>query len=350
MPKPRSLFILIVSALLCSIAAPAQSPSREAPLKNQTVVAMVKGGLPEGVVVGTIQSSATQFDVSPAALAELKKAGLGQKVIDAMVAAEGRKQAAAAAPRAREIGAPGQPPSAAAMPPQPYVLLVQDKAKSALTTTQAQVAMVKSNKKDLGALAADGALAQALQATIQGAMGRAASDLGASAASSLGGATGAIAGGLFKKRTPTAMFVWGVPGRPTKEIAAGQPVSFEVACDSVAGINPEEFAPLLVRLVPARDEWRLVGAAQGKEDARQSMMPDWEMYSSYVEDKIPINANKLAPGRFEVRPATTLAPGEYALVLRPLAKNKKFASASVAAGQGEGQIFNSVWSFLVRQP
>jgi hypothetical protein len=146
------------------------------------------------------------------------------------------------------------------------------------------------------------------------------------------------------------MFVWGVPGRPTKEIVAGQPLNFEVNYDAVAGINAEEFVPLLVRLVPARNDWRLVGATQGREDAAQSMASDWEIYSAFLEEKIPVTARKVAAGRFEVTPAGALTAGEYALVLRPVAKNKKFAGASVTAGQGEGQIFNAVWPFLVRQP
>lgn len=344
MTKPRTLFILMLSVMVCMAVAHAQSKS--APLKNQTVVAMVKGGLPESVIVGTIHSSATQFDVSPAAQAELKKAGVSQKVIEAMLAAEGRKQAAAAPTRTVGVSATGKP-ATTVLPPQPYVLLVQDKAKSPLSAAQAQIATVKSNKKELKALAADGALAQALHTATQQAVRRTAGDLGASAASSLGGAAGALVGGIFQKRAPTVMFVWGVPGRPAKEIAAGQPLNFEVAYDAVAGINAEEFAPLLVRLVPARNDWRLVGATQAKEDAAQSMLPEWEIYSSFTEDKIAVTLNKLGAGRFEVTPAGTLAPGEYALVLRPVAKNKKFAGASVTAGQGEGQIFNSVWSFVV---
>jgi type II secretory pathway component PulM len=186
MRKLRLLFVVIGIALL-SFPPATLAQSQAAPLKNQTVVAMVKGGLPESVVLGTIRSSATQFDVSPAALAGLKQNGVTQKVIDAMVSAEGRKQAVAtASARASSTGA-GPAPAAAVLPPQPYVLFVQDGAKSPLTTAQAQVASVKSNRKELGALAADGALATALQATVQGTVSRSASDLGASAASSLAG-------------------------------------------------------------------------------------------------------------------------------------------------------------------
>ena len=43
-----------------------------------------------------------------------------------------------------------------------------------------------------------------------------------------------------------------------------------------------------------------------------------------------------------------LAPGEYAVVLRPISKGKKFSGAEVVQNQGPGLLFNSAWSFTVK--
>jgi hypothetical protein len=54
-------------------------------LKNKDVVEMLKAGLTADVVVAKIKSSETDFDTSPAALAELKAANVPDDVILAMV-------------------------------------------------------------------------------------------------------------------------------------------------------------------------------------------------------------------------------------------------------------------------
>jgi len=59
-----------------------QSP----PLTNADVIKMVKAGVPESAIVDSIQSSSAKFDVSPDALLNLHQAGVGQKVLDTMLA------------------------------------------------------------------------------------------------------------------------------------------------------------------------------------------------------------------------------------------------------------------------
>jgi hypothetical protein len=48
---------------------------------------MVKAGLPEAVVIAKIKSTATKFDLKTDSLVSLKKAGITDKVLEAMVAA-----------------------------------------------------------------------------------------------------------------------------------------------------------------------------------------------------------------------------------------------------------------------
>lgn len=69
-----------------------QSPSLtvRAPkaLTNDDIVAMVNAKFADSTIVKTIQANPTDFDVSAPALIELKKAGVGQAVIEAMLSTE----------------------------------------------------------------------------------------------------------------------------------------------------------------------------------------------------------------------------------------------------------------------
>lgn len=54
-------------------------------LSNQDVIMMVEAGLDDATVVLSIQTSETDFDTSPMALVELKKAGVSEEVLQAMM-------------------------------------------------------------------------------------------------------------------------------------------------------------------------------------------------------------------------------------------------------------------------
>jgi hypothetical protein len=81
-------------------------------LTNQLVVDMLKAGLSERVVVAKIRTSPTNFDTGTDALIALKKNGVPEKVIEAMMS----PTAAASAPSAPPAGAPPAA-SVAAVPP-----------------------------------------------------------------------------------------------------------------------------------------------------------------------------------------------------------------------------------------
>ena len=81
-------------------------------LTNQLVVDMLKAGLSERVVVAKIRTSPTNFDTGTDALIALKKNGVPEKVIEAMMS----PTAAASAPSAPLAGAPPAA-SVAAVPP-----------------------------------------------------------------------------------------------------------------------------------------------------------------------------------------------------------------------------------------
>ena len=75
------------------------------PLTNSDVVEMVQAGLSESTVILAIKNGTTSFDTSPHALNELKKSGVSQGIMDAMLGAGG----AAPSPAPALIPHPGSP-------------------------------------------------------------------------------------------------------------------------------------------------------------------------------------------------------------------------------------------------
>jgi hypothetical protein len=102
-----------------------------------------------------------------------------------------------------------------------------------------------------------------------------------------------------------------------------------------------------VKLTPAQNTCRIVGASQGKADVRSSPAADWQVYSHFLEERVPTNAEKLGLGKYKVSPALELQPGEYAVVLRPVTKEKKFSGGDVARAQGDGLMFDASWTFQI---
>jgi outer membrane lipoprotein SlyB len=91
----KARFACLVLAMLAGAAI-------GAPLTNDDVVKMVRGGLSEATVIQAIDSAAEPaFDTSPDGLIRLKQGGVSEAVIQRMLARQG---GAAAAPPCRECG------------------------------------------------------------------------------------------------------------------------------------------------------------------------------------------------------------------------------------------------------
>lgn len=77
---------VVVTMLLAVLVAPMPCRGEAAKaLTNQDVVQMVKAGLPESTILLSIKNSPTEFTTAPTDLIALKKAGVGQAVLDAML-------------------------------------------------------------------------------------------------------------------------------------------------------------------------------------------------------------------------------------------------------------------------
>ena len=150
-----------------------------------------------------------------------------------------------------------------------------------------------------------------------------------------------------KQQNPTITYVWGINSPASNNVLHDFTPSFAVNFTKAPGVNLEDYVPVIVKLTPSQNAYRLVGATQGKTDEQANAAMDWPVYSTYIEDRVQADTQKAKPGDYTIKPSTPLQPGEYAVVLRPISKDKKFSGADVARAQGDGFMFNAVWSFQV---
>ena len=333
---------LLICAVLFAGFALAQNNTK--PLTNDDVSAMVKGGLPETTVINAINAQDSNFDVSATALIKLKQQGVNSKIMDAMLAAANKKHSAATAPA--PSAAPAAAPAAAAG--QPAVTVLKGTTQQPIPVSKTQIAQTKTKATSLNALSTDNALGQAMQSVAMTAAQEAAYRSGSyTGASALGAASG-VMGGLMGHRKPTVTDVWALPGQKSDLVLDNNQPSFEVHFANIPGVVADEYEPALVKLAPSANNFRLVGATQAKQDVLESSTMDWEIYSSFMEERVGAQATKVSSGEYKLQAAAALPAGEYGVVLRPLNKSKKFSGSSVAQNSGEGLLFNSVWAFAVK--
>ncbi|HEX8140913.1 MAG TPA: hypothetical protein VF544_25325 [Pyrinomonadaceae bacterium] len=79
-------FVLSLSVSFYTAVASAQQQTEEAPLTNASVIKLVRAGFKEKTLVAIINSRPSRFDLSPDRLIELKKNGVSERVILAMLA------------------------------------------------------------------------------------------------------------------------------------------------------------------------------------------------------------------------------------------------------------------------
>jgi hypothetical protein len=339
----RCSVVTLAAVALAAFVGFAQDAPK--PLTNADVINLVKAGLTESAIVATIRSNPAKYDLSPDALIKLHVGKVTENEMQAMMAASGKGGPAAAPPVAAAAPTPAAPP-AAKKSRLPAISIMQNGAEQKLPLEKTQLAQTKNKPVSMAKLAADTAMLQGMQATMNSATAQVASHLGSMTGSTLGQVGGAFSG-VLSQRKPEVTYVWGIANPISSTVLQTDTPQVSLDFSMVPGINPDEFEPALVKLTPAQNALRLVGATRGKEDALSSSATDWEIYSGFVEDRVKIQSQKLSPGHYQISPATPLLPGEYGVVLRPISKNKKFSGGDVARSQGDGLMFNSVWSFQV---
>ncbi len=330
--RTRRLGYPLMLASLFLAAAPSVLNAQQAarPLTNNDVIRMVQDGVPESVIVSSIKSRPSNFDLSADGLNRLHTAKVPKQVVDTMMAA-------GAKPAAPTAAAPTSPQKESELP-QAAVQNQQGGMPQEMDLEKAQLVETKTKPSSLAGLAADSAVTRAIQKQAK-----------AAASGSSAKETGSSSDMATAHREATVTYVWGVPGPESSNALPTETFTpkFLVDFSDMRGVNPQDFEPAIVKLTPAQNICRIIGAAEGKEGARSNQAADWKIYSSFLEERVAVNLEKIAPGRYDLSPKSALPPGEYGLVLRPVSKLKMFSGKDVALARGEGFMFDVVWSFQV---
>jgi hypothetical protein len=251
-------------------------------------------------------------------------------------------QSVSPAQQAKSSGRTAIPASKSHMP-KLYVVLGRTPRELPLEKTQ--LATTKTKPSSMKSLAADSVVTQSMQAGINTASWDAATHMNSGVGGSAVQQAGSIFSGALSHRTPPVTYVWGIPNPASTNVLKTVSPSFLMDISRVIGVNASDYEPTIVKLTPAQNTCRILGATQGKADAGSSPAADWQIYSHFLEERVATKAEKLGPGKYKVSAASELQPGEYAVVLRPVAKEKKFSGGDVARAQGDGLMFDAIPDF-----
>jgi hypothetical protein len=338
--KPFWKCFFVMFVLLCGAAAQQQRA-----LNNADIINMVKTKLPESVVVQAIQSNPGKYDTSTNALISLHKAGLTENELNAMIAASSKVSSGS-------LGASGPTQTATPSVPKtrmPTLTVTAGGSTQELHLEKTQLAETKTKPSSMKSLASDSVVTQAMQSGVNEAASTAAMHMNYGVGGQSVQQAGSVFSSVMAHRQPKTTYVWGVPGPASANVLQSASPGFTIDFSRVVGVTPDDYAPAIVKLTPAQNTCRIIGATQGKADARSSPAADWQIYSSFLEERVNSQIQKLAPGKYKITPASEMAAGEYGIVLRPVSKTKKFSGGDVARGQGDGLMFDAVWTFQISE-
>ena len=335
------LFLILAAAAPASAWQAAPQPT----MTNADLVKLVQAGVPESAIIASIHSSAPAFDLSSDGIVALHKAGVTQGELEAAIAASSAAHPATAPAAQAAAPAPAAPAPAATH--IPTVALVTAGASRPIPLEKVQLAETKNKPTSMTGLAGDSMVSQSMQAGVNAAAWDAASHTGSYASYAAVGTAGSVMSGMLSHHKPTVTYVWGITGATSSNVSPSSLPVFLVSVVDVPGVNADDYEPAILKLTPAQSSVRLLGATQGKQDASSNAAADWQVYSNFLEDRVPIQTQKQASGQYRIVPTSPLLPGEYGVALRPISKSKQFSGAEIMRGQGDGMIFNAAWSFKV---
>ncbi len=82
------IFVFLALLQISALISIAQVATETGTLINDTVIELVKSGIPESIILAKIKKSNTNFDTSSTSLVKLKESGVSENIILAMVEAE----------------------------------------------------------------------------------------------------------------------------------------------------------------------------------------------------------------------------------------------------------------------
>lgn len=375
-PEPEPVFAdepRPAAAAPVSVEAPAPPPG----IGNDEVREMAAAQFSDSTIIAVIAANETRFDVSPRGLVALKNAGVSERVIEAMLEAAAAKTrapeseeeeiredpaaaaaAAAAAQAAQEYAklsemverlaaqqqaaAAAQQEAAAAAKraaevaprtdPVPRAWIVGQADRTAVAPTIAQVGFAGGGKRGERFRTLQGLAGQALAFANPAASGIA-----------------TTLGSLFRPDEDRTA-VWALRATESSRVLDASTV-FEIDYAYIPGVDPDRYHPAIVQLVPTKDNYRLVAAAE-TEGTNAGSLPNGPI----IEELVATDLTRVGRGHYRVAPRSALHPGEYALVLRPIAetvrqrRRNKESSLGELLGGGTTQILYLTWDFSVEPP
>jgi hypothetical protein len=336
---------LVTSGFFLCATMLGQQPQK--PLTNDGVLALVRSHKSEAAIVSQIQSRPSGFDMSPHEIIRLSKAGVTEKELDAMTAAANKNTAPAIPTATSRPEAPAALPQSKSRMPKLNVMNAGSTQELPLEKTQ--LAETKTKPSSMKSLASDSIVTQAMQSGVNEAASTAAMHMNYGVGGQSVQQAGSVFSSVMGHRQPKTTYVWGVPGPASANVLQSASPAFTIDFSRVLGVAPDDYAPAIVKLTPAQNTCRIIGATQGKADARSTPAADWQIYSNFLEERVNSQVQKLAPGKYKIAPASEMSAGEYGIVLRPVSKTKPFSGGDVARGQGDGLMFDAVWTFQISE-
>ena len=350
--------------------------SAPSPLTNAQIVELVEARFNASTIIAAMQVNETAFDVSPPALIALKGEGVPDRVMEAMLKLEAEKRAALATPQHPTAAqtSPSETVADAELPaatiealaaalrqledndeaPEPSAaaaeLSLPDVSEHPERTSAPRAWYVSDGERVL----LDAATAEVAVTDTKGRGGNALTALRgigeralAFATPVLGIASDLEINGLFRNSDPKMTAVWALPGSTARR-GLGAGVEIEIDFNNIPGVNPDDYRPHVVELVPTQDNYRLVGAAR----ARLSELDDGMPQDPVIEERVASTLAANGRGHYTLKLDTGLPAGEYAIVLRPTnrprGRRDEDTSLGALVGAGGSDILYITWPFSIR--
>ena len=119
---------------------------------------------------------------------------------------------------------------------------------------------------------------------------------------------------------PTITLVYALEGRQSATVISTDRPKFELFFGDLVGANPDDFEPVILKINPTNNNWRLAGA----QKINQKYLESHERTEAkFIEDIIPTHLNNFGRGHVGIEPQDPLPPGEYGVAIRPKSKTLK---------------------------